>query len=400
MREKYIDLLLKRCLNFEKSKILFISYDKVNKDFVDDVIEKSKELGVDEIVVDESDIEKTYNILKSSSLNEIENNSYFDKSKWDLYAEKNASFLMLETEFPHYLDDIDPEKISKASYTKRKSRPLFREKETNYEIPWCIAALPNQMWANDIFNNDENSYQMLEDMIYEMCMVDRDNPIESWNEFLKDVKERTNYLNSLEIKKLHFTNELGTDLIVEYPDNLMWSSVADDIEYNMLVNMPSYEIFTSPDYRKTNGIVYSSRPLVYGGGLIDEFYLEFKDGKVINFGAKKGYEILRGIIESDPNACYLGETALVNSNSPISNTGLVFGTTLFDENASCHLALGDGFNMSIKDGLKMSKEELLNHGINQSHNHVDFMIGTNKMNIEATTNKGIMLIFKDGNFVK
>jgi len=167
----------------------------------------------------------------------------------------------------------------------------------------------------------------------------------------------------------------------------------------MLVNMPSYEIFTSPNYKKTSGIVYSAKPLIYGGGKIDEFYIEFKEGKVINYDAKQGKEILRQIIESDENSCYLGEVALVNNNSPISNTNLVFGTTLFDENASCHLALGDGFPDSLKEGLTMTKEELLRKGINQSKNHVDFMIGTKDLEIEAETKDGVVQIFKDGNFV-
>ena len=198
---------------------------------------------------------------------------------------------------------------------------------------------------------------------------------------------------------MHYKNNLGTDLTVELPSDVIWNSAAGEEDSNMLVNMPSYEIFTSPNYKKTSGIVYSAKPLIYGGGKIDEFYIEFKEGKVINYDAKQGKEILRQIIESDENSCYLGEVALVNNNSPISNTNLVFGTTLFDENASCHLALGDGFPDSLKEGLTMTKEELLRKGINQSKNHVDFMIGTKDLEIEAETKDGVVQIFKDGNFV-
>ena len=198
---------------------------------------------------------------------------------------------------------------------------------------------------------------------------------------------------------MHYKNNLGTDLTVELPSDVIWNSAAGEEDSNMLVNIPSYEIFTSPNYKKTSGIVYSAKPLIYGGGKIDEFYIEFKEGKVINYDAKQGKEILKQIIESDENSCYLGEVALVNNNSPISNTNLVFGTTLFDENASCHLALGDGFPDSLKEGLTMTKDELLRKGINQSKNHVDFMIGTKDLEIEAETKDGIVQIFKDGNFV-
>ena len=229
-------------------------------------------------------------------------------------------------------------------------------------------------------------------------MVTTENPIKSWDVYLENMKKHTDYLNSIKITSLHYSNKLGTDLTLHMPDNCIWNSAADKIEKNMFVNMPSFEVFTTPDYRKTNGIVYSSRPLIYDGGFIDNFYLKFENGKVCDFGAEKGYDLLKRIIETDNNSCFLGEAALVNYDSPISNTKLVFGTTLFDENASCHLALGRGFYQAIPNGFNMSEEELLNHGINQSKTHVDFMIGTEDYNIEAETEKGKTLIFKNGNF--
>lgn len=398
LEDKYVELLLKRCLNFEKSKSLFISYDVVNKDFVEKVIAKAKEMGVVDIGIDEEDINITHDKLKKLSLEEIENDPYFNKSKWDDYATKNASFLMLETEFPHLMDDIDPDKISKAKYINRTTRNIFREKEKTYAIPWCIAALPNAVWAKEIFKSD-NSYDKLYKVIFDICMIDDNDPIENWNNYGEESKKLSDKLNKLEIKQLHYKNSLGTDLIIEMPDHCLWKSVGDDGDGKMIVNMPSYEIFSSPNYLKTNGIVYNSRPLSYGGGLIDEFFIEFKDGKVVNYDAKTGKEILKGIIENDNNSCYLGEVALVNNDSPISNTGLIFGITLIDENASCHLALGDGFPDTIEGGLKMSKEELLKNGINQSKQHVDFMIGTPDLEIFALTNEGEKYIFKKGNFI-
>lgn len=398
MREKYIDLLLKRCLNFDNSKILFINYDKVNKDFVDEVVKRAKELGVEEIVLDEEDINITLDKLTNLSVDEIKKDKYFDKSKWDEYAEKHASFMMLEGEFPGMLDDVDPDKIAEASITRRKSRPKFRKMETTYEIPWVIAALPNEVWGKDLYG--DNGHKKLEDAIYKMCMVDENDPIEAWNKYTNSLKERCEYLNKLKIKKIHYKNSLGTDLTLTMPENNMWTSVADDLEFNMLVNMPSYEVFTSPDYRYTEGIVYSSKPLMYNGGIVDEFYLKFKDGKVVEYDAKKGKDILKGIIESDDHACYLGECALVDYDSPISNTGMVFKTTLIDENASCHLALGDSFSLTIPNGDKLSKDELLNKGLNSSTNHVDFMIGTKDLEIDAITDNGSITIFKNGNFIK
>ncbi len=397
LEDKYIELLLKRCLNFKKSKSLFISYDIVNKDFVSKVISKAKDMGITDIFTDVTDINLTVEKLKNIKLDDIEKDPYFNKNMWNEYALKDANFLMLETEFPHYMDEIDPIIITEAKKRNRKTREIFREKETSYEIPWCIAAVPNEIWAKEIFPNDSDSYNKLYKVILDVCMVNDKNPIDNWNNYLKKVDYFSNKLNSMKIKKLHYKNSLGTNLVVEMPDNYLFVSASDDKE-DMFVNMPSYEIFSSPHYLKTQGIVYSSKPLVYAGSLIDKFYIEFKDGKVVNYDAKVGKDILKGIIKTDSNSCYLGEIALVNNDSPISNTGLVFGTTLFDENASCHLALGDGFSECIKNGSSMSKEELLNNGINRSMQHVDFMIGTPDLEIDAETENGIVPIFKNGNF--
>ena len=398
LEDKYIDLLLEMCLNFEKSKSLFISYDKCNKEFVEKVIKKAKTLGVDDIKVDEEDIYLTKEKLLTLTAEEIKKDSYFDKSVWNEYAEKGSNFLMLDTEFPHVLESVSPDKISLSREIIRNSREIFRKKEINYEIPWCIAAVPNGVWAKDLFPKEEDSYEKLFKIICDMCLVNTDDPIKSWIEYREKHQKISKKLNDLKIKSLHYKNSLGTDLKVTMPKECVWNSIASEEEKDMFVNMPSYEIFSSPDYRKTEGIVYSSKPLVYAGKIIDNFWLEFKDGKVIDYNAEIGKEILKGIIEGDSNSCYLGEVALVNYDSPISNTGLVFGTTLFDENASCHLALGDGFPNAIEKGTDMNDSELLQNGINISKVHVDFMIGTEDLSIEAEIDSGTIKIFEKGNF--
>jgi aminopeptidase len=200
----------------------------------------------------------------------------------------------------------------------------------------------------------------------------------------------------LKIKSLHYTNSLGTDLTVYFSENTIWKN-AD--KGDIIVNMPSYEIFTSPDFRKTEGIVYSAKPLVRNDKLVDKFWLKFKKGKVVDYDAEIGKDLLDAILNTDKYSSYLGEAALISYDSPISNTGVIFYTTLFDENASCHLALGNGFSNTIKDGNKLSKKKLISRGINQSEIHVDFMIGTEDLNITAETYNGeIVDIFKNGNF--
>ena len=393
---KYIELLVDKCLWFNESKCLYINYNKLNKEFVDKLCDYAKSKGIIDIYLEEIDYYYKRDLLNKSTLDEIKENDYFKSTIWNEYAKKDASFLFINSEMPGLMDDVEPEKLALASYLRRTTKPIFNEKRDKGLLSWCIAAYPNELWAKKIFKDNPKAYDLLYENIMKMCMVDTDNPIASWDNQLRTVDEKVKILNELKIKKLHYTNSLGTDLYLTLPDNYLYASAYDG---KGIVNLPSYEVFTSPDYRYTEGIVYSALPLIHNGAYIDEFWVKFENGKVVDFDAKKGKEVLKGIIESDPNACYLGEAALVNNDSPISNTGLVFETTLFDENASCHIALGDGFNECLKDGLTMSEDELKEHGVNQSKNHVDFMIGTPDLNIEATLENGDkILIFKDGNF--
>ena len=395
MEVKYIELLLKKCLDLGKSKCLYIGYDIINQDFIDKLVDKAKDFGVSEIYLEKSDVYYEHDVLKNIELNDIETHSCFDRSMRNVYADKEANFLIFRAPIPGVMDDVEPEKVAKAEYVKRKTSSHFVEKQLAHKVPWCISVLPNKVWANKVFNNAENAYQLLEETLYKICMVDTDNPIESWDRQLAHNKLMMEKLNGLKLKLLHYKNKLGTDLTIGLLDDGIWC----DASKRGLSNMPSYEIFTTPDYRKTNGIVYNSRPLVYNGGLIDDFWIKFENGKAVDFGAKTGEEILKGIINSDSNSSYLGECAIVENNSPISNMGLVFGLTLIDENVSCHLALGKGFVecSGLADGLE--GQDLLDLGINQSKVHVDFMVGTDDLEITGETIDGKKVkILECGNF--
>lgn len=399
LEEKYIDLLLKRCINFNNSNSLFISYQSENFDFVNELVKRAKQYGIDDIYLHDENIYKKHEILKNISVEDIDKHPFFNKQIWDEYALKGASFLILESEYPGLMDDIDSEKIAKACYIERVTRPIYKKLQLEFKIPWCIANLPSKAWATNLFPTLEESeaYNKLFELICEMCMIKTSDPIESWNAFLEQQKRLEEKLNSLKISEMHYQNSLGTDLQIELTPNTTWHSIGS-LGKNMLVNLPSYEIFSNPNFRKTNGIVYSSKPLCYNGSFIKDFYLEFKDGKVINYGASEGKDLLKSIIDSDVYSSYLGEVALVSCDSPISNTNIVYGNTIFDENASCHLALGNGFPECIIDNELYSEEELIDLGVNPSKNHVDFMIGTNDLEIEAKTCKGKVLILKNGKY--
>jgi len=397
MEEKFINLLLKKCLSVSKSKSLFISYDVINSQFIYKLVDIAKKIGYDDIYLDEDNVFYEHDLLKKLKLDEIDTHPYFDKSIRNLYALNNSNFLIFRAPIPNLMDDISEEKLARAAYIKNKKCDIFRKKQLNYEIPWCLSVLPNIYWANNIFKNNDKALTQLENEIYRMCLINNENPIKSWEDVIKKNRLMIDKLNNLKIKMLSFKNSLGTDLKIELLEDSIWC----DASTNGLVNMPSYEIFTTPNYKKTSGIVYSSKPLVYNGGKIDQFWIKFKDGKAIDCAAKIGEKLLNEIISSDSNSCYLGECALVEYNSPISKTNLVYGLTLIDENASCHLALGEGFKECLKNSNQYSDTDLLNKGINFSNVHVDFMIGTSDLDIVAETfDKKKIKIMENGNFVR
>lgn len=394
--EKYIELLLKRCLRVTKKTPLFINYNKVNKDFVKKVVNYAENIGLTDIYLKEVDLNYEHDLLNSLNINEIEHHDAFNSKIWDEYAKKDAAFLLIETEIPNLMDDVDSEKLAKASFVKGKTKPIYKEKQLKSQIPWCIAAVPNEEWAKDIFPDSDNAMKEFWNALEEVCLLKTDDPIQSWNEILKKQAENIKKLNNLQISKLYYKNSLGTNLEIELPKDAVWQSASSG---KWIVNLPSYEVFTTPNYKTTNGIVYSSKPLIYMGKLIDEFYLKFENGKVIDFDAKKGKDTLKEIISVDKLSSYLGEIAIVNYDSPISNTNLLFKSTIFDENASCHLALGSGFIECLKDSENLTKEDLEKIGLNQSKNHVDFMIGTEDLIIEADTKKGRITIMQEGNLI-
>lgn len=224
--------------------------------------------------------------------------------------------------------------------------------------------------------------------------------MDRWREHLETLERRLGKLNALNLKSLHYANSLGTDLTVELPEGHIWESGGDRTlsGRSYIANIPTEEIFTSPLKTGASGVVYSSMPLVHDGNVIDKFRFVVKEGKIVEAQAEQGEETLRAAISVDEGAAYFGEVALVPFDSPISNQGLLFYNTLFDENAACHIAFGEAYPC-LEGGQQMSKDELKARGLNDSITHVDFMIGTPDLSILGTTRDGREVpIFIDGNF--
>ena len=393
-KEKYAKLLIDKCLNLKENQPLLITAPIECIDFVRLVAKYAMEKGSRDIFYDFTDEILKHDTLKYFNIEDLEKSCLFNKSIYDEYAKKNAAFLMLYSDDPDALNDIENEKIAHSAKLLRTTRPLYKKMQLTYEISWCIASVVTYNWAKKVLPKSINPVSDMWDIVLKMTLCDKNDPIKAWDEKIEKNKEIVDKLNNLKIKTLHYKNELGTDFKISFNDNV-WcgASTKTKDNRNIIVNMPTEEVFTTPNKYTANGIVYASKPLVYNSALIDEFFIEFKDGKVINFDAKVGKEILKSIIESE-NGNYLGEVALVDKNSLINQSNILFYETLYDENASCHLALGDGFPECIKSD--KSYDEL---GINESKTHVDFMIGTDDLEITAETENDKKLIMKNGTFV-
>lgn len=401
LMRKYAEVLLKTCLKVEENQPLFISFNTERLDFVRIVSEEAYKIGVKDIYFDMSDSYLKHEALKYLEIEDLKQLSFWNKEMWNVYARKHAAFLMLASETPGLMKDIDPKKMSELIRYSQETREEFEAYRDKSELAWCIAAVPTKAWADELFDNNEDSVNMLWNKIFEICSIDQEDPVKIWNDKLALLKKRASKLNEKKIKTLIYKDNKN-NFKIDLPVNHNWASGCERLANGkeVLVNFPTEEVFTSPDCRSAEGIVFSSKPLEYQGVILDNFQIEFKDGVVTNFKAEKGEETLKEMINICENSNMLGEVALVPYDSPISNTNMVFLETLFDENAACHLALGDSFTECINE--VGTKEELFNKfNMNNSKSHVDFMIGTKDLNIKGITqdNKEID-IFINGNFTE
>lgn len=391
---KYADLLINKCLGVKKNQPLLITAPIENIDFVRILANVAYEAGVRDIYFDFTDDILKHEQMKTFTKKELLKSRLFNKGIYNEYAKKNAAFLMLYANNPDIMSDIDKEIISYTGKINISTREEYRKLQLNYKVAWCIASVVTEAWAQKVLPNSKDPYNDLWNILFDLTLVNKNDPKKAWDEKIKQNQNIVKKLNNLNITKLKYNNKLGTNFEIGFNNN-KWIGIGEHTTNGnkILVNMPSEEVFTSPDKNTANGIVYASKPLIYNSSLIDEFWIEFKNGKVVNYDAKKGKKVLESIFK-EKNGNYLGEVALVDKNSPIAKSNLLFYETLYDENASCHLALGSAFPDCFND--KKSKEK---YGFNDSKTHVDFMIGTDDLEIIAETKNGDVTIMKNGKFV-
>lgn len=391
LQEKYAELALKTGVNLQKGQALVINSTIEGADFTRIVARKAYEMGAKNVHINWSDDELTYLKYYYAPEEVLTNVPEWQVRKQLDFAEDGAALLNIRSTNPDLLKDIDPAKIAKATKASGEAMKEFRQYTMNDRIPWSIISIPTGDWAQKIFPNKskEDAIESLWKEIFQIVRVDQEDPIAAWDEHNNMLRQAREYLNKKSYKALIFKSE-GTDIRFELPEGHIWkggsAKLPNGKDFNP--NMPTEEVFTMPHKYKVDGKVTATKPLVYGGNMIDGFSLTFKDGKVVDFEAEKGYDTLKHLLETDEGATRLGELALVPHASPVSQSGLIFYNTLYDENASCHIALGKAYPTNLEGGSDMNEEELDKHGVNDSLIHVDFMIGSADLDIDGETQDG------------
>lgn len=398
---KYAKLLVSTGINVQAGHTVSLTISVDQAELARLIVKEAYAQGAVEVLVNwQDDV-----ILRERYLNvpieRLETVSEQRIAEMNYILDHKASRLVVLSDDPGALDGIDPEKLSRATRATSIALNPMRQATQANKISWTLGAAAGLEWAKKVFpdaTSDEEAVDLLWDQIFKTCRVYADDPVAAWKEHEERLVAKAAILNKEQFVKLHYTAP-GTDLTLGMPKNHLWEAAGSINAQgeHFIANMPTEEVFTAPDYRVADGYVTSTKPLSYNGNIIEGIKVTFKDGEIVEISAEKGDEVMKKLVFDNAGARGLGEVALVPDQSPISQSGVTFFNTLFDENASNHLAIGSAYAFSIEGGVEMSNDELKAAGLNRSDVHVDFMIGSNKMNIDGIREDGTAVpIFRDG----
>ena len=402
--EKYAALAVHTGVNVQKDQTLVVNAPLAAVELVRKIAKKAYEAGAKNVHVEWNDDELSllkYQLAPDAAFTEY---PMWKVTGMEEMAEKGASFLTIYGPNPDLLKTIPPDRVATANKTNALAMQNFLHYLMTDKACWSVIAFPTKEWARKVFPESisiEEAITKLWNVIFEVNRIYAQDPIELWKTHITHLTKTAKFLNDKQYDQLIYKAP-GTNLNVELPKNHIWKGgaaiSAAGVQFSP--NMPTEEVYTMPHKDGVNGIVRSTKPLNYSGNVIDQFSLTFEHGEVIDFTAEVGYETLKLLLASDEGARRLGEVALVPHHSPISMTELIFYNTLFDENASCHLAFGKAYPVNIVNGAQMTEEDMVKHGVNTSLVHVDFMIGSAEMNIDGMTKEGIREpLLRNGNWV-
>ncbi|MBW9291591.1 aminopeptidase [Enterococcus faecalis] len=401
--KKYARLIAETGVNVQDNHTVVLQISVNQAPLARLITEEAYRLGAAEVIVKWSDETIQREFLAHAATDRIENVPQYKIDQTDDWIAKGASRISVVSSNPDALAGVDAQRVAAFQAANGKALVNLRKATQANKVSWTVVAAASEGWAAKVFPElatSEEQVDALWNEIFKTTRIYEENPVIAWDIHDKKLQEKAAELNEQQFTALHYTAP-GTDLTIGLPKNHLWEGAGS---YNargeeFMANMPTEEVFTAPDSRRVDGYVSSTKPLSYAGTIISGMTFTFKDGKVVDFSAEQGEEALKNLLAIDEGAKHLGEVALVPDPSPISQSGLIFYNTLFDENASNHLAFGSAYAFNLQGGTEMSEEELAEAGLNRSQTHVDFMVGSDKMNIDGIKEDGtIVPVFRNGDW--
>lgn len=400
--KKYARLIAETGVATEKGHTVVLQISVDQAPLARLITQKAYKLGAAEVIVQWTDDQIQREFLLHAATDRIENVPQSKIDQADEWLEKGASRISVVSADPDAFAGVDSQRVASYQAAAGKALMNLRKATQANKVSWTVVAAAGKQWAAKVFPDlpEEEQVDALWDQIFKTTRVYEEDPVLAWKKHDEKLAKKAEELNQEQFSALHYTAP-GTDIIIGLPKNHLWEGAGS---YNargekFMANMPTEEVFTAPDSHRVDGYISSTKPLSYAGTIISGMKFTFKDGKVVDFSAEQGEDVLAKLLDTDEGARRLGEVALVPDPSPISQSGIIFFNTLFDENASNHLALGSAYAFSVKGGTEMSDEELAEAGLNRSQTHVDFMVGSDKMDIDGIREDGSTVpIFRNGDW--
>lgn len=400
--DAYANLIVKTGVNVQAKDLVQLDISVNQALLARLIVKKAYEAGASQVILRWTDDTILREQVLNMELDELQEVPAYKQAEMNDLVARRISRISVVSQDPGLFAGVDTKRIDAYQQYDRKLLFDLRQVAAANKISWTVVAAAEAPWAAKVFPELPESEQVtaLWDAIFKATKVYETDPIQAWSAHEKRLQEKAAMMNREQFKALHYQAP-GTDLTIGLPVNHVWDSARSINEkgFEFMANMPTEEIFTAPDCRVADGVVSSTKPLAYGGQVITGIKLTFKDGAIVDVQAEQGEAVLKALVEMDEGSKHLGEVALVPDPSPISQSGITFFNTLYDENASNHLAIGSAYAFNLAGGVDMNEEELIEHGLNRSKNHVDFMIGSDQMNIDGIRQDGSRTaIFRNGDW--
>ncbi|MFJ7744557.1 aminopeptidase [Peribacillus sp. NPDC097295] len=401
--KKYAELAVRTGVNVQKNQLVIIHSDIEHVTFARLIQTAAYEAGASNVVMDWTDEQSTEEFYLHAADDVIDYFPDWQAARFKEWDKGDAAYIHIISENLDVFKEVSKERMSRFQKASRTKLKAYHAKIRSHEVRWCLLSVPNFAWATKVFPHlcKEEALQSLWQVILQGARADGTNPIQDWEKHGKNFESQKKILNDNQFDALHFTNSRGTDLLVGMPKDHLYigGGVIDKKGIPFFPNIPTEEIFSAPHKNKVNGKLVATKPLIYGGSVINDFYLIFKDGRITDYYAITGQEALQSLIETDEGTHYLGEIALVSNNSPLSQADTLFYNTLFDENTACHVGIGNASPSNLQNGRKLSEEELKEAGLNTSLLLINVTFGTADMKVVGIKEGGTeVLLMKGGDF--